>query len=247
MNKKMILSVGMPRAGTGWYYNITQDLIEANGGMDARKIRVKYGLKYFLTEVNCNLGTLSFYRILPVLYPLLFENQYVIKLHSGRRPFANVLIDLNLIVPTFIYRDPRDALLSAFEYGQRMTKAGLTNAFTHLTTIEEAIYFMNDYVHFSEGWIASKKTLLTRYEDLILNYDHEVQRLCEHIDVDPRHPINQEIIDKYRPERKAKHNVGMHFSKGKIGRHREHLSPEQLELCAELFGKFLSEQGYQEK
>ena len=35
----MILSVGMPRAGSGWYYNLTQDLVKASGGEDARIIR----------------------------------------------------------------------------------------------------------------------------------------------------------------------------------------------------------------
>jgi len=246
MNKKMILSVGMPRAGTGWYYNITQDLIEANGGADARKIRGKYRLDYFLTEVNCNIGTLSFYRLLPVMFPLLFEPGYVIKLHAGRRPVADLLINLGLICPTFIYRDPRDALLSAYEYGQRMTKEGSTNAFTHLKTIEESIIFMNDYVNFSNGWIRSKKTLSTKYEDLILNYDHETQRLCNHIDVDFESPKNQEIIDKYRPERKAKHNVGLHFSKGKIGRYKTNFTDAQIDECNHLFGDFLEEHGYQQ-
>ncbi len=64
-NKQMILSVGMPRAGTGWHYNLTQDLVIAAGGVDAKYIRARYGLKRFLTEVNCNLGTVSFYRINP--------------------------------------------------------------------------------------------------------------------------------------------------------------------------------------
>ncbi len=244
MNKQLILSVGMPRAGTGWYYNITQDLIVANGGINARTIRAKYGLKNLLTEVNCNLGTLSFYRLIPVMFPLLFEPRYVIKLHAGRRPLADLLIKLDLIKPTFIYRDPRDALLSAYENGQRMTKAGLKNAFTSLTTMEEAILFMNDYVDFAKDWISSKKVLLTKYEDLIQNFDHEVQRLCEYIDIDFHSPINQEIIDKYRPEKKAKQHVGLHFSKGKIGRHRTLLSDTQLIECNRLFGGFLDENGY---
>ena len=244
MNKMMILSVGMPRAGTGWYYNITQDLISANGGLSARTVRAKYGLKYFLTEVNCNVGTLSFYRLLPVIFPLLFEPRYVIKLHAGRRPLADFLINLGFIKSTFIYRDPRDALLSAYEYGQRMTKAGLKNAFTPLTTIDEAMIFMDDYVDFAKGWISSRKTLITRYEDLIQNYDHEVQRLCEHINVDFNLPKNQEIVDKYRPERKAKNHVGLHFSKGKIGRHKTLITESQLIECNRMFGNFLDENGY---
>ena len=55
----IILSVGMPRAGSGWYYNLTNDLILATGGQDARQIRKKYHLGRILTEVNCNIGTLD--------------------------------------------------------------------------------------------------------------------------------------------------------------------------------------------
>ena len=244
MNKQLLLSVGMPRAGTGWYYNITQDLLNTNGGQNAKTIRAKYGLKHLLTEVNCNLGTLSFYRLLPVMFPLVFEPRYVIKLHAGRRPLADLLINLDLIKPTFIYRDPRDALLSAYEYGRRMSEAGFKNAFTPLTTIEEAMLFMKDYVNFAQGWISSKKTLLTRYEDLLKSYDHEVQRLCEHINVDFESPINQAIIDKYRPERNAKNQIGLHFSKGKIGRHKTLFTDSQLAECSRLFGDFLNENGY---
>ena len=35
----IILSVGMPRAGSGWDYNLTNDLMLANGAQDARQIR----------------------------------------------------------------------------------------------------------------------------------------------------------------------------------------------------------------
>jgi len=149
MNKQMILSVGMPRAGSGWYYNLTQDLVVASGGLKAIEIRTKYPLERFLTEVNCNLGTLSSYRLIPVMLPLIIERPYVIKLHAERRPLADLLITLGLIKSTYIYRDPRDALLSAYEYGQRMSQKGLENAFTPLTTIEKSIDFMESYVKYS--------------------------------------------------------------------------------------------------
>jgi hypothetical protein len=31
----IILSVGMPRAGSGWYYNLTNELMLAHGAQDA--------------------------------------------------------------------------------------------------------------------------------------------------------------------------------------------------------------------
>ena len=40
----IILSTGMPRAGSGWYYNLTNDLIIAAGYQDGHKIRQRYHL-----------------------------------------------------------------------------------------------------------------------------------------------------------------------------------------------------------
>jgi len=46
----LTFSVGMPRAGSGWYYNLTHDLVTATGGEDARLIRRRYHLGRVLTK-----------------------------------------------------------------------------------------------------------------------------------------------------------------------------------------------------
>lgn len=245
MMKQMILSVGMPRAGSGWYYNLTHDLVIASGGVGAKVIRSKYGLKKLLTEVNCNLGTLSFYRLIPALAPLLFEPGYVIKLHAERRPLADWIIRSGLIKPTFIFRDPRDALLSAYEYGQRMSSQGLTNAFTPLKTLEHAIEFMDFYVQIARGWIAHPSTLVVKYENLKSEYDKEVDRLVEFLGLNPAEEKIIPVIDQYRPDQKPQKSQGLHFVKGKIGRHQQAFSTDQLTECERLFGDFLSEHGYE--
>ena len=51
----IILSVGMPRAGSGWHYNLIHDLMKTTGAVDARVIREKYRLQGILTEVNYNI------------------------------------------------------------------------------------------------------------------------------------------------------------------------------------------------
>jgi hypothetical protein len=115
----IILSVGMPRAGSGWYYNLTHELALAGGFQDAHIIRQRYHLQRVLTEVNCNIGALTPRRLLGVLAPSLLGNTFVIKAHAGPTPFALRLIRRGQIRPTYIYRDPRDAMLSAYENGQR--------------------------------------------------------------------------------------------------------------------------------
>src|SRR5512137_2711657 len=124
MKNQLIISVGMPRAGTGWHYKIVHDLIVARGGKDARKIRSRFQLNNILTEVNCNIGALTTRRMILATIPVLLGNTYVIKAHAGPKPLALSLIKRNIVRATYIYRDPRDALLSAFEYGQRGLNQG---------------------------------------------------------------------------------------------------------------------------
>ena len=110
----IILSVGMPRAGSGWHYNLIHDLMKTLGAVDARDIRERYRLQAILTEVNNNIGVLSARRLGLVTLPVLVGNTFVIKAHAGPTLSSRTLQSLGLLRVTYIYRDPRDAMLSAF-------------------------------------------------------------------------------------------------------------------------------------
>lgn len=240
----IILSVGMPRAGSGWYYNLTNDLMLSSGAQDARQIRQRYHLQSILTEVNCNIGALTPRRVLSVLVPSLLGNTFVIKAHAGPTPVALALIRLGLIRPTYIYRDPRDALLSAMENGRRAIQQGRVNAFTPLVDFDVAVDFMLDSVRVWDGWMACKQALHARYEDLLTNYDEEVERLVAFLRLDRSHPGLQPVIDRYRPEKAQPDQKGIHFSQGKIGRFRQKMSPEQQQILADALQPYLARMGY---
>jgi len=244
MKNRVILSVGMPRAGSGWYYNLTHSLIVASGGGDSRQIRKQYRLARYLTEVNCNIGTLSPHRLIPVMIPSLLGNTYTIKLHAGPTATASWLIQRGWIRPTYIYRDPRDALLSAFEYGQRKRKTGRRGPFSDLVTIDKAIDFMLEYIQISEAWLAYEYVLHVRYEDLLLNYDVEAARLANFFAIDPHDPTIKAVLDQYRPSQGGSKAKGTHFVKGKIGRYRQALTSEQQARCLHVFGPYLERMNF---
>jgi hypothetical protein len=240
----IVLSVGMPRAGSGWYYNITNDLMLASGYQDARQIRQRYHLQSILTEINCNIGALTPRRLLAVMVPSLFGNNFVIKVHAGPTPLALNLIRRGSIRPAYIYRDPRDAMLSAYEYGQRGIQKGRANAFSHLTDFETSMDFMSEYVQISEAWMQCAQALHTRYEDLLNNYESEAQRLVQFLGLDAQDEAIQTVIEKYRPESAKTDQKGLHFSKGKIGRYRQKWNEQQQQVLAERFGPYLERMGY---
>lgn len=240
----IVLSVGMPRAGSGWHYNLIHDLMKTTGCADAREIRERYRLQSILTEVNCNIGVLSTRRLAMVTLPALTGNTFVIKAHAAPSSASRLLQNLSLLRTTYIYRDPRDAMLSAYDFGQRALQKGRPNAFSHLTDFEKSLDFIMDYVRIWEKWMKEKNVLIARYEDLLTNYNDEVIRLVGYLKLDGSSPEVQKVIDGYRPK-EAEGQQGLHFYKGKIGRFREAYTAEQQTILKEKMGSYLSKMGYE--
>ena len=240
----IILSVGMPRAGSGWHYNLVHDLMKTTGCANAHHIREKYRLQSILTEVNCNIGVLSARRLGMVAIPALMGNTFVIKAHAGPTTTSRLLQSLGLLRITYIYRDPRDAMLSAFDYGQRALQKGRPNAFSHLTDFQKSLSFILDYCRIWEKWTEEKNVLNARYEDLLTNYDNEVTRLVGFLKLNASSRDVQNVIESYRPEA-AEGQQGHHFYKGKIGRFHESYSAEEQAILKEKLGPYLTRMGYE--
>ena len=239
----IILSVGMPRAGSGWHYNLVHDLMQTTGCADARDIREKFRLQNILTEVNCNIGVLSARRLGMVTIPALMGNTFVIKAHAGPSSASRLLQRLGLLRITYIYRDPRDAMLSAFDYGQRVLERGHPNAFSHLTDFQKSLSFIMDYVRIWDRWTKEKNVLIARYEDLLTDYDKETTRLVKFLQLNGSSPEVQKVTESYRPGA-ADGQQGLHFYKGKIGRFRESYSAEEQAILNEKLGPYLVRMGY---
>jgi hypothetical protein len=240
----IVLSVGMPRAGSGWHYNLIHDLMETTGCADARDIRERYHLQKVLTEVNCNIGVLSARRLGMVAIPGLLGNTFVIKAHAAPTIASRYLSTLELLRITYIYRDPRDAMLSAFDYGQRALAKGRPNAFSHLSDFEKSVDFMMEYVHIWEKWMQEKNVLIARYEDLLTNYEVESAKLVNYLKLDETNPKVRAVVEKYRPGA-AEGQQGLHFFKGKIGRFREVYNEEQRSILSRKLEPYLSRMGYE--
>ncbi len=240
----IVLSVGMPRAGSGWHYNLVHDLMKTTDCVDAREIREKYRLQNILTEVNCNIGVLSARRLGMVTIPALMGNTFVIKAHAGPTSASRFLQSLGLLRITYIYRDPRDAMLSAYDYGQRALQKGRPNAFSHLTDFQKSLSFILEYVRIWEKWTKEKNVLIARYEDLLVEYDNEAAKLVGFLELNGSSPEVQKVTESYRPGA-AEGQQGLHFYKGKIGRFRESYSAEEQMILKDKLGPYLVKMGYE--
>lgn len=241
----IILSAGMPRAGSGWHFNLIHDLAVAAGHQDARAIRKRYHLEKVLTEVNCNIGALTPRRLLAVWIPSLMGNTFAIKTHSAPTPMALKMIHRGWMRVIYIFRDPRDAMLSAMEHGRRARESGHDNAFAHLLTFDDALAFMQQYLDIWEAWQSCREALHCRYEDLLVNYEAQLQPLLKFLELDAKAPEIDAVLNRYHPEfSRGTDQRGLHYRKGKIGRYREVFTAEQQEILNVTFEPFLIEMGY---
>jgi hypothetical protein len=225
----IVLSVGMPRAGSGWHYNLIHDLMKTTGCADACEIRERYRLQNILTEVNCNIGVLSARRLGMVMI--------------GPTSSSRLLSTLGLLRITYIYRDPRDAMLSAYDYGQRALAKGRPNAFSHLQDFQKSLEFMMEYVYIWDKWMQEKNILHARYEDLLTNYETESTQLVGYLKLDGGRSEVRAVIEQYRPG-VGDGQQGLHFYKGKIGRFRDTYNEEQQAIMKDKLGANLARMGY---
>lgn len=242
----LIISAGMPRAGSAWYFNLTHDLWRAAGGADAGSIRDQYHLQDLMTEVNYNMGSLAARRLLRVLRPLLDRQSFVVKTHSRPLLFARTMIRTGFVKPTYIFRDPRDALLSAFEYGQRVQKKlGRPNAFSKISSIEAGISWVKGPLEVWKAWSHTPRTLLCRYEDLLTDYESQVEKMAQFLQVDLTITELSAVVEKYRPKQAVEKSRGLHLYKGRIGRFREVFTAEQKQMALAELGEYLAKMGYE--
>lgn len=245
MSQPLIISAGMPRAGSGWYYNLVHDLVVSGGGEDARNIRRKYFLKTFLTEVNCNISTLNIARLIPVLIPARLGKKFVIKTHAGPGNLTSWLLNKKWIMVIYIYRDPRAALLSAYEYGQRAAVNNRPNAFSDLRSLEQAAEFTKFYVGIWKAWSEISNVLILQYEDLLSNYGEKFEQTVDFLNLQLVAAEKQDIFNKYHPGEGNPGQVGTHFSRGEAERFRRELSPQQLENFSKMYESDLISMGYE--
>ena len=179
-----------------------------------------------------------------VTLPALMGKDFVIKAHAGPSVSSRILQSLGLLRIAYIYRDPRDAMLSAFDYGQRALKKGRPNAFSHLADFGKSLDFMMDYARIWEGWMQEKDVLIARYEDLLTDYENEAGRLVGFLKLDGSNPEVKKVTERYRPGA-AEGQQGLHFFKGKIGRFRQSYGTEQQAVMKDKLGGYLSKMGYE--
>ena len=208
-----------------------------------------------------------------------------IKASGGRRSDRKILADLKAIHPGvigwgyvdatpqnvaflcqpgrvnyFIYRDPRDMLVSHVFFATDMhTGHGMHEYYQKLPNFNERLkvaicgiqkdgLFMVDIRERYTGvfeWLAQPAAMCIRFEDLIDNRDATLGKMLDQVEKTgypiptPRHEALDILVDAIQPSKSHT------FRAGKTGGWKEHFSMENKKLFKDVAGDLLVQLGYE--
>jgi hypothetical protein len=241
----IIISAGLQKSGTGFFFNITNDLLVAAGKDDIREIRERFSLEEVLKYYNCNIGDLNWGKIKKIMPLYLRGKTFVIKTHNQPNKWVNSLMAMRVVKATFIYRDPRDVVLSAIDHGKKIKEEGLNHTFATCSTIESTIPQVELWLRTTIPWMDLKGVLLLKYEDLLSDPVLQLKRLSNFLRIDVDEQDIRNILDKY-DYNKLENDVKdyLHFNVGRAGRFHGMMDKKDLDACNRVFSPYLERMGY---
>ncbi len=246
----VVLSVGMRKSGSGWYFNMTNDLLQAAGGRDIRQFRTKPVLRPIIKGNNCTVGRLKLSKLVRLGLPHFSGHTFVVKTHSGPAMSLRAFTATGLAKVTYLYRDPRDVILSALDHGKVARETGARTDLVHLKSFEDSMAMVKRELARWEGWMRYPHVLNVRYEDLVADTAGELQRLADFLALDVPEAAMQAIVQRYQKDEYVKTIAEpvirnpLHLNRGIPGRFRKEMSPEARALCDHHLGTYLQKMGY---
>lgn len=240
----IVISAGMPKSGSAWYFHLTNELLVAAGKQDHEVIREKYNLSSVLVNKNSLVRMLHFKNIWPLLIPHFGGNTFVVKTHAPPSHSLRWLHKMNIVKMTYIYRHPFDVVISAIDHGKRNKDH---KTFGQCKDIETTIPFVMGWLDNWEKWIDYPGVFITKYEELVEHTGAELERLAQYLGLNVDTVTVHQIVSKYCDQESLLQNKMkgcVNFNKGIIARYKELLSEDEIELLSKHFGGYFTKRGY---
>ncbi|CAN5200063.1 hypothetical protein BH18ACT4_BH18ACT4_00950 [soil metagenome] len=242
----IVISAGMQKSGTGWYFSLTNALLAGHGGDDTRVLRDQSKtLGRVVKTHNCSIGAPTARRV------ALFVaggrgKKFAVKTHAAPTPALKALLSTHRAQATYCYRDLRDVALSALDAAGKQGDAQPGPKMAQLKRLEDAFRFTTTLVPVWRAWTSTPGVLPVRYEALVADPAKEIERLATFLGIALADGDTDQLLERYpagaggSATRKE-----LHFNRGEAGRFHEVMTPADLEVCNRVIGPYLDEVGYE--
>ena len=241
----IVISAGMQKSGSAYIYNLINDILIKSGKSDAREIKEKYKLHDIMKMHNNNIGGLRFKLLLKLIRVSFAENVFVVKTHSRPSWAHNLFLKLGLLKTVYIFRDPRDVLLSAQDHGRKIIAKGELHTFAELVDFDNAFRSVKKWVNVYEEYADLKGVLCISYEDLMERPEIVLNKVTKYLGITLSQEVLSEIMIKYDRKNPDANMTGLHFNQAKTKRHLTELSKSELSGVKQEIGNVLDKMNYQ--
>ncbi|MFW6031938.1 MAG: sulfotransferase domain-containing protein [Phycisphaeraceae bacterium] len=244
----IVVSGSMPKSGSTWLFNMTNHLLTRAGYADSYELCRRWPLRRVLAGHTCEFGYPSPGTLLPMLLPWAAGRTFLVRTHFAPSRSLRLLMRAGVVRGTYVYRDPRDVALSAFNHGERARKGGsFDHQLARLHCIEDAIRYTRDQLLPEwEKWAQTPGVLTMRYEQLTADPAASLKRVMDFLgfDIDPG-LIGQAVRRYDKRSLDPAQRRKLLINKGQVGRFREEMTPAQLRLAQQELGRYLERMGYE--
>ena len=221
LNKKIILSYGLPKSASTYIYTITREIIINS---EQRLIDVpswvhgNYQVKHLNFIHNCTDD------VIKKITDWMPTNSVVILKTHGCYNLKNTR---NIFFSIISIRNPLDIYLSIIDHVNRNNEI----TFKPYTNVIKFIPFMQQEIKYFKSWLTNKNFLLFPYDTFIINEKKYFKNLVKNLQANVNlEEILAKINKKYIPL----------FNKGIINRHKQDMSKILNFFLSIIFKKFIS-------
>lgn len=240
----LVISSGMQKSGTAYFYNVLNDLLIESGAVNARIIKNEFSLEKILKDNNNNIDGIAWKDLLKISIVSFKKGTFAVKTHYPNRRSFGILSKAGLIKIIYSYRDPRDVILSVIDHGKKLIESGETGNFTKMIELEDAIRNVKSWINDWKELSKKNYVLKYRYEDFLKDPELIFSKVSEFLKIDFSTKNVQKILHRYNSSNPDMPKGRLHFNKGIADRFKTDMSLSDQIRVKEAIGKEIAEMGY---